>query len=140
MKERIQAALDKANELCVEYVGGSTDVSEEEQAVLDKYLESGLIQYVQVKKGRLSKLLYYPSLEAKEFTGLSGAIWLRIMRHCMKDNGIKSGLSVNSMREYVYKYWEYNIEPVVIKNKAAGDNQMKLEEEAYYEITGGNDA
>ena len=131
MKERIQSAYDMAKDLCFEYSGGDMSIPDEDQVVLDKYMANGHIQLVNKKKGKLSKLIYYPSLESKEFKGLSGNIWLRILRHCMRDYGIESGLSVNSMKEYVYKYWVYNIEPTVIKNKAAGDNQMKEELEAF---------
>ena len=120
--------------MCKDLVGGDLQVPEEEQLILDKYIEEGYIKYTRGKIG-LQKEVYFPSLALEEFTGLSGDIWLRILRYTMSRNGIDSKIGRNSIKEYVGKPWEYDIDPmVVITGKAAGGNQIDEEDAAWKEL------
>ena len=139
MKERIQKAYDRANEICYEASGGDLSVPEEEQVILDKYIELGLIKLTKSKIG-LQQEIYYPTLEDDAFKDLSGWIWLLIIQRAMKRHNISSGVSKNSINEYVGKPWEYDIDCKVITVKDAGANQVKEEEAAFKEIKEKEDA
>lgn len=131
MKERILAAYQKANEICLAEVGGIVNVPKEDQKILNKYLDLGYIT-LKKKKVSLGKGIYYPSLQADEFEELSGTIWLRIIRYCMERNGISSGIGPNSVKEYVLKPWEYGIDDLkVIRDGDCSKKHLEAEAEAW---------
>ena len=112
MENKIQAAYDLAYKLGKEYVG-SSQIDPADQEVIDKYVDLGLIKYNKGGK-KLSKALYYPTLESKEFEGLGMTAWLRILRLVISQLGIKSNLSINSARQYISNHWRYDIKPTVL--------------------------
>ncbi len=134
MKERILKAYEIADKAAFEYSGGNTTVPEEEQAILNKWLDQGLISYVNQKKGKMSRQLYFPVLESSEWDGLSGKLWLKIMWYVMNKYGIESGLSSNSVSEYVSRAYKYNISHGVITANYAGVKQVKEEESLWDEL------
>ena len=137
MKERIQKAYTYANDLCFEVSGGRLDIPEEDQVILDKYMKAGYIQLVKTKI-LYQKDIYFPTLQSEEFEGLTGKIWLRIIRHAMTNHGICSKIGPNSITEYVGKPWEYFIHDLkVIKNKDASKVQLDGEEAAWKDILEG---
>ena len=136
MNERIQAAYDYAKSVCNEATGGDSKIPEEEQLILDKYIELGMIKSTKGKV-KLGLDIYYPTLQAEEFEGLSGDIWLRIIRQAMSDYGISSGIGRNSVNEYLTKPWEYkmsNDSLTVVSRSYVGTKQLQEELEAWKEI------
>ena len=134
MKERILAAYKVADKLALEYSGGSKAVPEEEQLVLDKWIEQGLVTYVKQKKGDMSRRFYFPVLCSKEWEGLSGGLWLQIMHYVMNNNDFTSGLSSNSVSEYVNRKYKYNIEHGVETSHYLGPKHCEAEQTAWDEI------
>ena len=136
MKERIAQAYAKAKAVCYEANGGDNTIPEEEQLVLDKYIELGMIKSTKGKV-KLGIDIYYPTLQAEEFEGLSGDIWLRIIRQAMSDYGISSGIGRNSVNEYLTKPWEYkmsNDSLMVVSRSYVGTKQLADELSAWKEI------
>ncbi len=134
MKERIEKAYSFADKLCYEVSGGRLDIPEEDQVVLEKYMKANYIQLVK-HKILYQDMIYFPTLQADEFEGLTGYIWLRIIRHAMTNHGICSKIGPNSITEYVGKPWEYFIHDLkVIKNKDASKIQKDEEVIAWKEI------
>ncbi len=134
MKEKILKALAIADKYALAYIGGNAVVPEDEQLVLDKWLDIGLITYTNTKKGKMSRLFYFPVLESKEWDGLSGGLWLQVMHYVMNKNGFTSGLSSNSVSEYVNRKYKYNIEHKVETSHYLGPKHCKEEQAAWEEI------
>ena len=133
MEERIQVAYEAARQVCYQAIGGSSAIPKEDQLILDKYIASGVIKSTKGKV-KLGLDIYYPTLQAKEFEGLSGDIWLRIIRQAMSDYGIKSGIGRNSVNEYLTKPWEYkmsNDSLMVVSRSYVGTKQLEEEEQAW---------
>lgn len=126
MYKDIKIAYDKANEIYLSYIGG-TVVSDEDKAIIEKYVVAGIISYNKKSKRDFGKKLYFPTIEAEEFRGLSMLVWLNINRAMILKYGINSQLGKASMGEYVSKAWQYHIEPTVVNKTAAGGVQMKEE-------------
>ncbi len=139
MKERIQKAYTYAKKVCYEARGGDNTIPEDEQLIIDKYIELGMIKSTKGKV-KLGLDIYYPTLQAEEFKGLSGDIWLRIIRQAMDDYGISSGIGRNSVNEYLTKPWEYkmsNDSLKVVSRSYVGTKQLQEEEEAWKEVQDG---
>ncbi len=133
MYEDIKLAYERADQVYLEYIGG-TVISLEDQGVIDKYLNLGVIVMAKSKKRDFGRKLYFPTIQAVEFQGLSMIVWLNINRALIAKYGIKSQLGKASMAEYVSKSWSYNIDPVVVNRKAAGELQMKEEHIALEQV------
>ena len=133
MYKDIKIAYDMADKVYLEYIGG-TVVSEEDKAIIKKYVDLGIIAMTKVKKRNFGKKLYFPTIEAEEFRGLSMLVWLNINRAMINKYEIASQLGKASMGEYVSKSWQYNIEPVVVNKTAAGSLQMKEEAAALQQV------
>lgn len=127
----IKKAIAKAESVCSEYVGELTDLPAADKKIIEKYIGIGVIQYAKTKKKSLSKGIYYPLLEAKEFKGLSLDTWLMITRYAMNKYSVSSGLSINSAREYLYNPWKYDIAPQVISTKILGTALVEEERAAF---------
>lgn len=127
MEQRIRVAYDLALNLGKEFQG-SHAIADEDMAVIEKYLDLGLITYAKGKKGKMSKLFYFPTLESKEFEGLSMTAWLKIMQVVIAYLGIDSGLSKNSAKEYLSRGWRYGVEPKVLPDSYVSKADKDAEE------------
>lgn len=134
MYKEVKVAYDYADKIFANYSGYTVKPTKEEAIILDKFIEAGLIQLVKKKRGNLSRQLYFPTMEAEEFRGLSSVIWLKVIQHFIRKYGIDSKIGPASRDDYLSRYWHYNIEPVVVNKTAAGRLQIKEEEEALKKI------
>jgi len=127
MEERIRIALNLAMDLGKKFQGLS-EISKEDLPILEKYAELGLIKFAKGKKNELGKRLYFPTVESKEFEGLSAKAWLDILRTVIDHLDIDSGFSIHSANEYLGQNYKYGITPTVIQKSYA--SKVQLDEEA----------
>lgn len=127
LEERVESAYKVADEYAKLYTDGGIVIPTKDQKIIDKYIDMGVITYRTKKKGELSRKLYFPVLESTEWDGLSGKLWLHTMHHVMSKYGISSGLSQNSVNEYISRPYRYNIDHGVLTAKYVGDKQVKEE-------------
>jgi len=119
MEERIRIAFELALKLGKEFQGAH-EVEAADEAIIKKYMDMGLIIYAKGKKGKMSQLFYFPTIQSKEFEGLHAGLWFMVMRLVIDYLGIDSGLSQNSVAEYMSRGWiKYNIKPTIIPNSYA---------------------
>jgi len=133
MRERIIAAYEFARKIGEEFQGSSA-IAAEDKEVIDKYIDLGLIQYAKGKRGKLSQLFYYPTLESKEFEGIHMTAWLKIMRLVIDELGIESNLSKNSAKEYLSRGWRYGVTPKVIPDSYASKADKDEADEVIREL------
>ena len=78
--------------------------------VIQKYIDSGAIQYKKPPRGWLQNEIYFPTLSHPELEGLVGSAWLMLLQDSIKRWNVPSKIGRNSVSEYINKYYEYGFD------------------------------
>lgn len=117
--EQLDTAIKLTRELCANFAQSTPDIPEDDLIIIRKYEELGYISLKRTR-GNKSKGIYYPTIQAKEFSGIAYTIWVATLNYAMEEAGIKSQLSKNSVATYTSQAWRYDIEPVIVPNGQVG--------------------
>ena len=94
-------AMELADKLCKLYAERRV-IAEEDQAVIDRYVELGLIELKKPKK-EYGKEIFFPTLQAPEFEGIAMIAWMLIIQDALRKHNIQNNFGINSAREYMSK-------------------------------------
>ncbi len=132
MKDQIQEAWDFVQGTAVMYVG-KEQIAPEDMPIVQKYLDAGIVTMAK-KKGSLSRDFYFPTIEDSSFEGRSATLWLRMIHEAINQYGIKSGITRNSVAEYLSRAFKYNISPTVLPDSYVGKKVIAEEIEIFEAI------
>ena len=135
MREQILSAMKLTYNLCVSLKAGGIIIPPEDLELLNKYEKLGVIKLT-MPKPVFSDDLYYPTIQAKEFTNLSQNLWVDVILWATKATGITGcNLTINSAACYRNSPQEYKfIEPVITTAKAIGTVARAKEKELFTEL------
>jgi hypothetical protein len=107
IRTRVKEAMEYADSLAAKFAAPEVEVPEHLKEAIEEAVKLGIVQYAKGKRRSLQREIYLPSLVAEEMDGIALEVWVMIMQWAMKRHGIKSGLGMNSAREYKSKHWLY---------------------------------
>lgn len=132
--DRVQAALELADTVARKYLMGNSSIPLEDLEIIRKYEALGLIKVVNKRQG-IQEGIYWPIIQSKELKTFSYSFYLRLIHAICNKYSIKTGLAMNSVREYVNKPYQYNfIEPVIVPDQHLGKELVAEELQVLKEL------
>lgn len=127
MKDRVVKALAKADAIAQKYISGDIEIPKEDLLILKKYESLGVCKMT-LKRKSLQEELYWPILEAPELAKFSYSFYLQLVHAVCRRYSIKTSFSMNSVREYCNKPYNYGfIEPKLLPDSYVGKQGVSEE-------------
>jgi hypothetical protein len=134
LRKKVEEAMKVADMIVAKAAGEVVDISEEDKAVLQKYIDLGVIQYTK-RRIVLSREIYFPLLQHEAFRDLTVDIWRRVTLWAMNKHNVGSKLSKASADDYMSKAnYKYSIRPTVLLRSEASAKQKRQEAELIEEF------
>jgi len=130
-EERFKAAMQLAYNICKSSKAGGVVIPDEDMEVILKYEQLGLVKMT-LPKFKITQELYYPTIQAAEFKGITQDSWVKILLWATKCFNIKCNLTLASAAAYRNSPHRYGfIEPVVVTKGDIGNLGYKEECELF---------
>lgn len=127
IQERVVEAIALADKILNKYLTGSSTIPEADLLILQEYANKGLIKILNKRQG-IQDGIYYPLIQAKELQHFSYSFYIMLIHKICNKYGVKTGLTVNSVREYVNRPYQYGfIEPVIVPDQVLGKEMVNEE-------------
>lgn len=127
LQERVATAVTVADQVLTKYLVGNNTIPAEDLATILKYEKLGLVKVINKKPG-MQDGIYYPIIQSEALKHFSYSFYIMLVHKICQKYGVKTGLTINSVREYVNRPYQYGfIEPVVVPDSSLG-KEMVAEE------------
>ena len=127
VKEQLREAMQMSYDICKREKANGVIIPDEDMKTLVRYEQLKLIKLT-LPKVKLTEKLYYPTIQAACFKGITQDTWVKVMLWATKQFGIKCSITLASVASYRSSPHRYNfIEPVIITATEAGKIQKDLE-------------
>lgn len=134
VEEQLREAMQMSLDICSREKANGIIIPEEDMKVLVQYEQLKLIKLT-LPKVKLAEKLYYPTIQAACFKGITQDTWVKVMLWATKVYGIKCSITLASVASYRSSPHRYNfIEPVVVTATEAGKVQKDLEAQYLSEL------
>jgi hypothetical protein len=140
-KDQMLTIANIIDDTCREAMNGK-GIDQADLEIIQKYIDSGAIQFKKPPRGWLQNEIYFPTLNNPEMEGLVGEVWLKLLQRSIRRWGVPSKIGPNSVSEYINKYYEYGMDDYtkVITNNYAGraesTRQLNLMKEVLKDLDG----
>lgn len=134
LRNRVADAVAFADLIARKHLVGNSSIPFEDLEIIRKYEALGLLKILTKRVG-LQESIYWPIIQARELNTFSYSFYLRLVHAVCNRYGIKTGLGLNSVREYVNKPYQYGfIEPVIVPDQYLGKEFVAEELEVLKEL------